>query len=319
MAKRRMGLIAFLVCFFICLAPCQVGAASTTNAKEPIFTDKDCSLTISYSYEDNVFSDLSVRLYKIAEVSADYQYTLTPAFEKSKLALNGIRSLDEWKVIRSTLETYILANKITADFDILTNSEGKVSFDALKTGLYLAITDGIVKDEATYIFDSALISLPVLDSDNLWQYNVVAKAKCKVIPPAEADEETEYKVTKLWKGDDAKANRPESVELEIFHNGKSYKKVKLSDENNWTYSWQAKDDGSDWKVIERNIPSGYTMTVEKRENAFVMVNTLERDDTVDSDAPQTGDTSNFMLWVVLMIISGSLLIIIGFTGKRNRV
>jgi len=319
MAKRRMGIIAFILCICLYLIPCQVQAASTSDAKEPISTNENCSLTISYCSGGIAFSELPVNLYKIADVSADYQYTLTSSFEKSNLILNGIQTVGEWNVIRSTLETYILANDITAGFNAKTDFEGKASFDALKPGLYLAITERIIQDETTYVFDSALIALPGLSADGLWQYQVDITSKSEIIPPSRDDEEIELKVLKLWKGDGGRSARPATIEIEIFRNGTSYQTATLSENNHWTYTWSAKDDGSDWKVVERNIPTGYTMTIEERETSFVLTNTLNRDVPDNPDSPQTGDTSNILLWVILMIVSGSMLIILGITGKRNRV
>ena len=319
MAKRRMGIIAFILCICLYLIPCQVQAASTSDAKEPISTNENCSLTISYCSGGIAFSELPVNLYKIADVSADYQYTLTSSFEKSNLILNGIQTVGEWNVIRSTLETYILANDITAGFNAKTDFEGKASFDALKPGLYLAITERIIQDETTYVFDSALIALPGLGADGLWQYQVDVTSKSEIIPPSRDDEEIELKVLKLWKGDGGSSARPTMIEIEIFRNGISYQTATLSENNHWTYTWSAKDDGSDWKVVERNIPTGYTMTIEERETSFVLTNTLNRDVPDNPDSPQTGDTSNILLWVILMIVSGSMLIILGITGKRNRV
>lgn len=317
MAERRTWIISFVLSFCLFMMPCQVQAASTTDAQEPISTYKDCSLTISYCSDDISFSELPVRLYKIADVSANYQYTLTSSFENSNLILNGIHTVGEWNVVRSTLETYILANGVTADFNTTTDAEGRASFDALKAGLYLAITDSITRDEITYVFDSALIALPGLDTDGLGQYQVAAKAKCEIIPPTEFYEEIELKVTKLWKGDSEKTGRPKSIEVEIFRNGISYETVELSDDNHWTYSWKTKDDGAVWKIVERNIPSGYAMTVEERETSFVLTNTLTRDNPDIPDAPKTGDTSNIMLWFILMIVSGSMLVILGTARKRT--
>ena len=318
MAKRRVGIIVFLICFCLCLMPFSVHAASTTDAKEPISIDEDCSLTIIYTCENSAFSNLPVKLYKIADVSVDYQYTLTSSFEKSNLILNGVKSVAEWNVIRSTLETYILAQSVTADFNTTTDTEGKVSLNELNPGMYLAVADSVVKD-STYIFDSALIALPGLDSDGLWQYHTAINAKCKIVPPVDNDEEVELKVTKLWKGDSGKNNRPQSIKVEIFHNGTSYETVELSDYNHWTYTWKVKDDGTDWKVVERNIPIGYTMTVEEREKSFVLTNTFNRDATDAPDAPVTGDTSNIMFQVIIMMIFGSVLFALGISGKRNRV
>lgn len=319
MAKRRIGIIAFILCICLYLIPCQVQAASTADAKEPISTNENGFLTISCCSGGIAFSELPVKLYKIADVSADYQYTLTSSFEKSNLILNGIQTVGEWNVIRSTLETYLLANDITADFNAKTDFEGKASFDALKPGLYLAITERIIQDETIYVFDSALIALPGMGADGLWQYQVDATSKSEIIPPSEDDEKIELKVLKLWKGDSGSSARPTAIEVEIFRNSTSYQTVKLSEDNHWTYTWSAKNDGSEWKVVERNIPTGYTMTIEERETSFVLTNTLNLDNPNVPDAPQTGDTSNIMLWVILMIVSGSMLIILGITGKRNRV
>ena len=89
----------------------------------------------------------------------------------------------------------------------------------------------------------------------------------------------------------------------------------LSKENNWSYSWKTKEGDAKWTIIERNTPSKYTMTVEKRDTSFVLTNTYIPENS--SKDPQTGDTSNIMLYVILMIVSGSILIIIGVMGKRD--
>ena len=115
MAKRRMGIIAVMLCFCLCLMPCTAFAASTNDAKEAIITDRECSLTVSYRYDGNAFSDQSVKLYMIAEVSTEAQYTLAPSFAASGLILNGVQTTGEWNVIRSTLEAYILANSPIKD------------------------------------------------------------------------------------------------------------------------------------------------------------------------------------------------------------
>ena len=317
MAKRRMGIIAFVLCFCLFLMPFQGQAASTADAKEPISAEQNCSLNISYCSGGIAFSELPVRLYKIADVSADFQYTLTASFEESNLILNGIQTVGEWNIICSTLETYILANGVSATLNSITDAEGQAAFEALKPGLYLAITDRVAQDGTTYVFDSPLIALPGLGTDGFWQYQVDVTSKSQIIPPSEDDEEIERKVVKLWKGDSGSAARPTTIEIEIFCNGISYQTATLSEENRWTYTWSAKDDGSEWKVVEHNIPTGYTMTIEERETSFVLTNTLTQDDPDTPTPPQTGDMSNTMLWFILMIISGSILIILGITRKRT--
>ena len=50
MIKRKIGIIVCLLCVCINLMLCQVMAASTSDAVEPIIPEKVCSLTISYCY-----------------------------------------------------------------------------------------------------------------------------------------------------------------------------------------------------------------------------------------------------------------------------
>ena len=318
--NRKIGILLILLCLCFHLMPCRVMAASTSDAVEPIIRENECSLTLSYCYGQTAFSDVEVKLYRVAMVSVDYKYTLTQPFEASGLILDGIRTAGEWNVVRSTLEAHILAYNIAPEFTSVTNEDGQASFMALRTGMYLAIVDQVEKDDLHYRFDSALIVLPGIDQDGHRQYQVSVNAKAEALPPVDPDEEVELKVLKLWKGDEGRNDRPKSIEVEIFCEGTSYKTVILSDENHWAYTWSAKDDGSNWTVIERNVPQGYTMTAEKRQSTFVLTNTWTPTDPDDPiKPPQTGDTSNILLYVLLMIGSGSMLIILGITGKKSRL
>ena len=316
MAKRRMAVMIAFICLCFWLTPCYAMAVSTTDASEPINVNQECMLTLTYTCDGTAFEDVSVKLYKIADVSSDFQYTLTSHFEPSELILNSVRTNGEWDVIRSTLEAHIIADNINADAVAKTDSEGMVYFENLKPGLYLATVGTVTQKELTCFFDSALVALPGLSADGRPQYQVTVASKSEMIPPS--DKEIELKVLKLWKGDEERNSRPKNIEIEIFRDSASYERIVLSQDNNWSYSWSAKDDGAKWTVIERDTPSGYTMTVENRNNAFVLTNTYTpKNPDEPFDAPQTGDTSNIMLYVILMIVSGSMLIILGIIGKRN--
>ncbi|MBR2884305.1 MAG: Cna B-type domain-containing protein [Clostridia bacterium] len=316
MAKRRIAVMIALICLCFWLTPCYTMASSTTDASEPINVNQECMLTLTYICEGTAFEDVSVKLYKIADVSSDFQYTLTSHFEQSELILNGVRTNGEWNVIRSTLEAHIIADNIKADAVAKTDSEGLVCFESLKPGLYLSTVGTVTGKELTCFFDSALVALPGLSADGRPQYQVTVASKSEMIPSS--DKEIELKVFKLWKGDEGRNSRPKNIEVEIFRDGASYKKVVLSEDDNWSYSWTAKDDGAKWTVIERNTPSRYTMTAQNRDTSFILTNTYTpAKPDGPFDPPQTGDTSNIMLYVILMIVSGSILILLGIIGKRN--
>ena len=305
-----------MLCFCLCVLPCQALAVFTTDAIEPIAIEKECSLSIYYGYEGTAFSNQSVKLYKVADVSADAQYTLTAPFAASGLILNGIQTQGEWNVIRSTLETQILADNIAPTKTAQTNASGQALFTQLTPGLYVASAVEVTQDDVTCSFDSALVALPGLETDGLWRYQVAVAAKPQILPPIQPDGKNELKVMKLWKGDTGRTDRPKSVEVEIFRDGVSYETVILSKENNWAYSWTVPADGASWKVVERNVPAGYTMTVEQRETTFVITNV--RQDHTDPSPPKTGDTTNILLYTIILYISGTVLIILGIVRKRKR-
>ena len=315
MAKRGIRIIVVCLCLCICITSSLVLAASTTDAKEPIAIEQTCGLTISYGYDGTFFEGQTVQLYHVAEVSSDYRYSLTSPFAATGLILNGIQTQGEWNVIRSTTEVFILANKMTPIKTVETDEKGQACFAQLTPGLYFASAVTVEQGESTCTFESALVALPGLDTEGLWEYQVAVAAKPQILPPVQPGEDIQLKVVKLWKGEEDRDQRPHRVEVELFRNGVSHKTVTLSEENNWSYSWTAKDDGAIWKVIERNIPEGYIMTVEERGTTFVMTNTVDSDTPIDP--PPTGDTSNIFLYIVLMIVSGSVLIIVGVTGKRK--
>ena len=105
------------------LIPCYANSASTTDASKQINVEQECSLTLIYKCDGMAFADMPVKLYKVASLSTDFQYTLTDPFLMSGLILNGIQTNDEWNVIRSTLKAHIIADSIDSDDISKTNSK----------------------------------------------------------------------------------------------------------------------------------------------------------------------------------------------------
>lgn len=350
MAERRMGIIGLLFCLFFYLMPCSTQAVVVPTTTGPIFTQMESSITLSCVRDGTAFANVPVKLYKIADVSNRLQYTHTASFLSSGLVLNDISSVREWDIIRSTLESYILANSIEPDLTGVTDPAGQVLFSPLMPGLYLAIAEDSAQNDLHCFFEPALIALPGLGDDGRWRYQITVTPKSGVIPPITPDEkedpddkdEISFKLLKLWKGETNQDERPQSIEAEIFRNGELNQTVTLSEENHWSYHWTAEEGSADWMVVERNIPAGYTVTVEERSTTFILTNTrlpdepppdepppddplpdepppeeLLPDDPPPTDAPKTGDTPHILLYTVLMYVSGMILVLLGITGKRK--
>jgi hypothetical protein len=309
-----MAIIALALCLCLVWAPCA-GAVSTADALAPVSEDAECSLTLAYGCSGLVFPDISVKLYRVAQVSGDARYTLTPEFQTSGLELNGIQTNGEWDVIRTSLEAHILANSISPDETALTDSDGLAVFSGLKPGMYLAAAVYAEQSGWGYAFRAALVAVPGLDETGRWVYDVAVDPKPDILPPAEPDE-VQYRLLKLWKDEGNEEKRPASIEVEIFRNGQSQETVVLSAENNWAYRWTAAADGACWQVVERNIPEGYVMTVENRATTIVLTNSIPED---PSNPPPTGDSAQILAAVVLLNLSGAGLIALGLFRKRKAV
>ena len=296
MAKRRIIALALLFCLGLPRVPCTAQAASTSDAAEPIVPGTACTLTLSYRHGGTAFSNVPVRLYRVADLSASAQYTLSTSFRTTGLELNGIRSSKEWDVARATFESYILANTINADWAGETDRDGQAVFEMLTPGLYLVSDARAVQNGLICSFDSALISLPGLGEDGQWQYRITVAPKARAIPlpgpgpdapdkPDTPGKDVQYRLLKLWKDENHREKRPGSVEVELFRDGASVRTVRLSEETNWSYSWTAEDDGADWMAVERNVPYGYTVTVEEQGTSFILTNVLRTETPPGGEVP----------------------------------
>lgn len=286
------------------ILPSNILASNTADAKELIDIDKKTSLTLKYEYENININNVNVRLYKVGDLTKDFQYTLTEKFGSYPIEINGIEYFDEWTALSETISSYVNADSISETESGIVNNN-KVSFTNLETGLYLVVTDKI--DEKKYIleFESFLITLPVLSENGTWNYNATALPKPSYYEPK--NEEITYSVIKEWK--DTGEDRPVSVSIDIYKDEELYENVTLSSENNWCYSWNYLDDGSKFSVVEREIPREYTVKIEKNNTRFIVVNTKEEIN------PKTLD--NIYIYFILLSISFVGLASLVFTLKKS--
>lgn len=82
----------------------------------------------------------------------------------------------------------------------------------------------------------------------------------------------ELSVTKAWKHNGGK-DLPESISVTLFRDDEAFETIKLSDANNWTYTWKDLPDVYRWRVDETDVPAGYTKEIEVDGFDFVITNT----------------------------------------------
>ena len=291
-----------------------------TSAKTEVLND--CSLLINYSKSGVGFEGINVEIHRVAMVLDDDFEKVKP-FSSYPISIDNIVSQDDWKQTASTLESYVKADKIKPYKKAKTSKKGVVKFSNLERGLYLVCSVQAERNNAEYVFDSFLINLPYTKYDEFIKDAVVNPKSEKV---ETTNEKKEYKVTKLWKDSGNKEKRPSSVKIEILKDGVVQKNIKLSKENNWFYSFKAKDDGSKWSVVERNVSLGYRVKVININNSFYVTNTYRENELGGNgelnyqDGPSTGDTFPLEFYMITMCVSGLILVIIGIAflrGKKN--
>ncbi len=275
-----------------------------------IDVSKESSLKVTYHVDDIYFSDVEVKIYRIAQVSRTGIFTLAGDFVEYPVDVTMVETQAEWDDITTTLESYITADKITPYATVSTDENGEASFPKIETGLYLVLGTIVDMETAIYTFKTFLAAVPSPDAEGNPIYEVEAIPKHDVFIPE--PDEIEYKVVKQWKDEGNGESRPNEVEIEIYKDGELQSKQILNAETNWSYRWVTIDDGSKWQVVERNVPEGYSVTVNENQTTFTVVNTY----VAPPSPPQTGDTSVMWPYVLLMFISGGVLLVIAMNGRK---
>lgn len=306
----RLILILILSVLFVVSTVNIVLAVSTSDANEPVDTSRTCSLKLTYEIDSQGIEGMEIELFRIADFSEDFQFTMTGDLTDIPVQLNGIKSQSEWDDVRDTVGSYIIANGVAPTASDVTDENGIVKFENLSVGLYYyRWTENDTVDQV-YGFSPYVISVPSLGSDGKWEYDVDALPKPGLKPEPSTDKLT---VVKLWRDGKYSSKRPESVSVDIFRNGQLFESVELTAKNNWTYTWETNGSYT-WTCVERNITGGYSVTVQSVEGKTIqIINTLKDD---PEDPPQTGESLSVYLWFIPLTLSGILLIVLGLFRKK---
>lgn len=103
---------------------------------------------------------------------------------------------------------------------------------------------------------------------------------------------TSVSVQKVWKIDNG-GEQPESVKVQLEKDGQPYgNPVTLSDKNDWKHEWKDLPLGFTWTVEEVDAPEGFTSYTNHYDNHFVITND-------DVDIEQKPETVNVRkVWVI---------------------
>lgn len=283
---------AVMLTLLLALAlPCAAWAAGS------IQLDKEVSLDIVYKTDTAPLSKATFSIYLVATVDEYGEFTPTDAFAPYYVNISG-KDDEAWRAQASTLEGYVLLDKIAPTDTGKTDVNGKLHLPTgdkkLVPGLYLVLGDRLKQDGWRYDAAPAFVTLPTTDTTtNTWQYNVVAAPKHEASQaPSDSgstdNNSTKRKVLKIWQDTGHENARPQLITVQLLRDGEIYSTVTLSAKNNWRYTWDNLSDESKWTLVEKATP-GYTGTVTKNGITFTVTNTYTTNNPDNPNKPDKPD------------------------------
>ena len=233
----------------------------TALASTPLDTERTGSITVSPTNGKSIGTELSI--YRVADVvvdNADQQYIITEDFSGSGADLTNLDNAEE---LAKTLSAYA-ANQGLSGTTKAVGADGSVTFDNLPLGLYLLIQT--VAQPGESIVNPFLVSVPMLDGNEEWVYDVDAG------PKAETYELIDVTVKKVWNDGNNTSSRPSSVTVNLYDGSTLIDTVTLTSGNNWSHTWTGLKKSDGYSVSEERV-SGYTAAYSQSGYMFTITNT----------------------------------------------
>lgn len=264
--RKRMTVI------LISLLLCTSFMANTASAYGNIDISQETSVTVCFAEKGNGFQNVNFRIYRVANVDQSGEFSLTGDFRSYPVSLKDMTS-SKWRALSQTLNAYVQRDRLQPIKTGKTGTDGCVVFSDLTAGLYLITGDSCTRGGVTYTPEPMLVSLPDLNAEDEWDYHPKVYCKYDRYDNTSTPERVQRKVQKVWRDDGNENKRPEAVTVQLLKNGNVADTVTLNDENNWEYNWKNLDSRYTWLVTEKEIPEGYTVTVQREGSVFIMTNT----------------------------------------------
>lgn len=275
--KRTLALLAAVLCLLTSVAQ---AAGSIDLSRKP-------TLTLTYRDGKTALSGAKFSIYRVADADETGELTVRAKFDEFDLDIRG-KNDRRWREMAQTLESYVLRRELTPADSGKTDKTGMLTFPTqgktLAAGLYLVIGERHTQGGNDYDAEPFFVLLPTQDlENNEWVYDVSANVKFGKTPVPDDGDTVTRKVLKVW-DDGAEDSRPQEITVELLRNGKVYDTVKLSEKNNWRYTWLDLDADARWSVTEKTV-SGYTVSITREGITFVVTNTKKPDRTDTPDTP----------------------------------
>lgn len=318
----------YLVCLLLALLLVVPTAALASPA---IDTAQPCTLTLSYFDGEVPVSGAHFDIYKVASADASGALSVTDEFSAYSIVIGS--DADSWRTLASTLEGYVLRDKLTPADSGETDQNGKLAFPTggktLTAGLYLVIGEHHTQDGRYYDAMPFVVMLPSYDeAADTWCANITAEPKFESDDETTTPDTVSLRVLKVWNENGEQTETPDAVSVQLLRDGEVYDTVQLDSSNSWRYEWTGLDSSHTWRAVELT-PAGYTVEIEREDHVFVITNTPSDDSPPDGPTPTPAPTptptpdkpklpQTGQLWwpVPLLMVCGLLCLIVGAAMKK---
>ena len=266
------------------------------------------ALTISFEAESRPVAGASFSVYRVADWNGG-SFALSGAFADYPVEMENLDS-EGWGILAGTLAGYAASDGLAPDFAGITGEDGRATFDGLSLGLYLVVGEPILREGRVCHPQPALVALPARDDAGEWSTDVSVEIKDGVPGQGVID----LTVMKIWQ-DGNSASRPGEVTVELLGNGALFDTVKLNKDNSWRYTWKNLDAETVWQAVEKPVPDGYTVKIDREDALITITNTAPSSSGGGgSKLPQTG-----VVWwpVPVLTTAGMILFAWGWILRRK--
>lgn len=282
--------------------------------------------TLSVLYDpEKISSGVRFEVHRVADITADGDYLRSTDYSDYPVALHDLNS-EGLRSRAATLEGYIVGKRMQPMREAYTDGSGQLLFENLPVGLYLLRGDAVKKDEQIYGIQSLLVSIPSLDKNGEYSYDVRVFPKLMLL----SADETDVVIYKVWDDENNEAKkRPESITIKIYEGGELSETVELNDDNSWRYIWQPAHQDTNWTIVEEPVPDGYEVYVAQDDRVFVINNVLIAPEEEPEDQPEQPDSGGSsgggklpqtgLLWwpVPLLAGLGMAMFLIGWIQQKQ--
>ena len=276
----RKVIAVFLLVWILAMAPI------TAFAQEFDPDRMGCvSVTLIDRDGETPITGAELSLYYVATVahnSSHLNYIFTDTFANCGCVLDD-------PALTATLDAFVTEYAAPVQKQV-TDAQGYAAFADLPLGLYFVKQTGTVAGYAPCT--SFLVTVPNSD-DGGYVYDVNASPKTDIARL------TDITVRKVW-NTDASAQATDSVTIQLQKDGIVVETAILSEENNWQITYTDMPESDAYRIVEVNVPKGFTVTYSQNGYVFTATNS--------ASLIQTGQ----LIWPIpVLALAGLCLIAVG--------